>query len=168
MNSAIHTITFLLIISSACTAQSQLWSVRLSNGDTLSGCTLQTVDDSVLTLEHQATIKSIAVDSVDIIFRHERSQFLEGAGYGTLIGGGVGAIAGWALYRKPRGPFAIDFGPGFSAAAGATAGALGGFLIGGIVGASYARHEEYALSGLRHKRRVLILRMLLSEEKERP
>lgn len=60
-----------------------------------------------------------------------------GIAYGTLIGGGIGAMIGLITYKKPD-PDNIfgqlfDFGSGFSALVGGSLGAISGAIIGGII-----------------------------------
>lgn len=124
-------------------AQTKGWLIFTLQHDTLADCTLIAVNNSVVEIIHYDSIIRIPLDSLTVLFRRGESHFWTGAGFGALAGGVLGAIIGTASYQKPTGPFAIDFGPGMSAAGGAIIGAPVGFAIGGAIGASSGGDELY-------------------------
>ncbi len=158
----------IVVLPSVAVSQETVWRVGVLGRDTLSECILQALDDNLITFVSNGTVISLPIDSVDYVSRHKESHFWTGAGYGTLVGCTVGALAGYAAYHKPEptpGEFTFDFGPGFSALAGGMLGSIGGFVIGGAIGASAGGDEMYKLSGKPHQMKVMMIRTVMLQGK---
>jgi hypothetical protein len=154
----ILTIINICILSSALSARGNTWQLIRISGDTLRGCTLDSLPDIVLYVTSNGEAISLPIDSIALLSRVQ-GYFWIGAGVGLLVGATSGAIIGGASYKKPTGAFAIDLGPGLAEAGGAFLGATGGFLVGGIIGASLGHNETYELrteKTLRMKRWILL------------
>lgn len=140
------------------------WRVGISGGDTLTGCLLQAIDDSLLTLTRRGEVISLPVDSIDFVSRRTTSRFWTGAGYGSVVGAIVGYMLGVGSYKEPAYGQMRIIDAGTVGLAMGILGGVGGFAVGGIVGAAASLDEMYKLSGRTHNNKLVVLRMVLKEE----
>ncbi len=157
-----------VVLSVIMPAQENNWNVIKLSGDTLSNCSLQELNDSLLTIEpHNGMVSLLQVDSINCLFIHKESYPGTGAATGAITGVVLGAVIGSATYQKPKdsGWFGgMDFGGQTISAVGG--GLLGGFVgsvVGLIVGASIGGDESYDISELNHAQKVMIIRKLMSK-----
>jgi hypothetical protein len=149
-------------ISQALAQESTLRLISLS-GDTLNACRIDSLSDIVLFASCSGKAISIPIDSIAILERFKEGHFLKGAAIGTLVGGTVGAIIGYATYQKPEprpnGLFTIDLGPGPAALGGGLIGGVGGFVVGGIIGSS---SDHYKID-LRTQKTLRMKRLIIQQ-----
>lgn len=157
---------FVMMAVSEASAQEKTWNLIVAGSDTIYHCRLMHIGRNAVIFRH-GVLDSIAVDSIDAVFRSSEGNFWSGAGYGALAGGLAGAAVGALTYQQPPPPssegfgFSLDFGVGGAAAIGAIIGSAGGFVIGGLIGASEGGVEGYDLSSRPRAIRVAILRNLI-------
>lgn len=94
-------------------------------------------------------------------FAHERhTKAPEGAAYGFIPGGILGAAIGWVaalgMLATPAADPLIAAGPTFSALAGLGIGAVIGALLGALIGASQPEYEARRYQGRVRNRGVLL------------
>ncbi len=157
---ALIAVVAFFVSATACFAQSVGWTVIMSSMDTLASYEIGTIEGGNVNFVRGSSVVTIPVDSVKILVRHNEPHFWSSAGYGTLTGATVGAIAGLASYQKPTGSFAFDPGLGVTAFGSAILGGLAGFTIGGIVGAVSGSDDVYDLTQATTIERVQILQDL--------
>ena len=132
-------------------AQQKIWKLTFISHDTLTANRLDSLSDSTLFVVYNGKVVSFPIDSIGMLVGYKEGNFGEGAGFGFLIGMGVGAIIGVASYQPNT------FNPG--AYGGAILGSIGGIFIGGIITGTdtYETYDLRAHKDLKMKRRVLRL-----------
>lgn len=149
-----------LTYSTVSSAQTNAWTIITSARDTLRSCAIGRLEGDKVFLISGISVIQISVDSLSLLTRSKGSDLWSDAGYGTLVGSGVGALVGAASYHESAGSFAPDLGPGVAALGGAILGGVVGFTLGGIVGAASGGDEEYDLSQEPTAERIKILRYI--------
>lgn len=156
------------LLVSASSLFPQNWRLILTNGDTLSGVSLEKLAGDSILVSQDASINSIPIASLVEMRNFKKSQFLKGAGIGFLAGAAAGALIGWATYEEPQPSpesfILLDFGPGANALAGGVVGGLGGLLLGGAIGASAGKDDIYPLSTLQFPQRKEIIQLILARQ----
>ena len=155
---------FLAALPAISLAQAQEWSIIRLSGDTLAPCVLQSVHDSVLTIDSRGVLVSVPIDSVVGLFRHEPSHVLTGTVVGALGGVVIGALIGSATYEEPRSVFAIA-SPAMSTIGGGLLGLMGGSLVGAGIGAAVSADETYSLAGRSHNTKYMVFWKIIDEKK---
>ena len=164
-------ITMLFLTTNSLLAQENIWYLTLSNGDTISSISLQSLVGDSLVISHLGETNWIPVESIVEMRKVGKSKFRKGIGIGFVAGAAIGALIGLATYGKPSsdGSFfeegsTIDLGPGVNALAGGIIGGLAGFVVGGIIGSSYSGKDEiYDLSQKKHEQKLEMIRLLVSK-----
>lgn len=91
------------------------------------------------------SVKLLFLKDIQLIVKKRKSRFWRDAGLGSLIGGGAGALIGFASGDDP--PGVLSFTAEEKAKAGFIAGAVSSFLIGGIIGATRGKNIKIPISG---------------------
>jgi outer membrane lipoprotein SlyB len=160
-------ITLVVVALPSAHCQTEGWEVYLIGDESIKGCTLHSVNDSLLILRYGAETIAVPIDSISMLRSVHITSFWTGAGYGALAGVAVGAVIGYATYSEPEHQpgqwFTLNFGPGLNAAAGGVVGLLLGGVIGGSVAVSSSKPDEIPLTNRTHKQRVLILGSLVQK-----
>jgi hypothetical protein len=155
----------LLLSCPALSAQDSPWQVILNSSDTLTASRLDSLHENILSATCDDRALSIPVDSIAALVQYTKGHFWNGAGIGTLVGAGAGAVIGLVTYQKPepKGFITIDLGSGPAALGGALIGAVGGFAVGGIIGALSSGHEMYDLKGKKLRVKLYIIGQLIAK-----
>ncbi len=153
----------LLLLFGMAAGQEKPFSVITTAGDSLEACVVDSLTDSIVYLTCGSIRSSIPVDSIRNLVWHRESHFWAGAGIGAGAGAVVGFAAGYASYKKTKGPIEI-LSPTFTGLEGAIIiGVPAGFIVGGIIGAVSGSNDVYNLSQRSHKNKMMIIRLLLSQ-----
>jgi hypothetical protein len=135
-------------------SQYNAWIITIATGDTLSGCTLTSLDGDSLRVVWSGFPVSLPVESIRMLQYHRKSDFWEGALYGSA----AGAMAGTMIV-------ATSSGSTSSVSEVGAMGAVGGFVIGGLAAGYLSRDDRYDFSGLDAlERKSMIAPLLLRSE----
>ena len=151
---------FVPSIASRSSAKTKAWHMVFVRGDTLTECRLSAFNDTLLSFERNGVLASVAVDSLDKLFRRGEPTFWKSAGYGAVGGAAIGLLVGLLTGEKES--WSGRSAPGL---AGAAIGAAGGFVIGGIIGALIGGDEAYSFAGRPRQAKIMLLRQIMDEEK---
>ncbi len=141
---------FLLLFVETAFSQDNSWIITIATGDTLSGCSLVSLEGDSLRIGWSGFPVSLPVESLRKLQYHRKSEFWRGAFYGTA----VGAITGTLGSAKGTSSEPSD----------ATAGSLGavcGFVAGGLAAEYLSRDDKYDLTSDNVPERKDLLRTLL-------
>ena len=144
------------------------WDLAMASGDTLKGCQVVSVSDSLVAVTRGQSHSAIPVDSITSVFSHMEGHFWTGALIGTIVGAAAGGAIGSSTYKAPKaesnGFFAGSptggLGKGLAAAGGVFIGGVAGFVVGGLIGGNSHSDKEIDLSHRSHTARVMILMKL--------
>jgi outer membrane lipoprotein SlyB len=143
---------FLLLSVETGRSQDNSWIITIATGDTLSGCSLISLEGDSLRITWSGYPVSLPVESLRKLQYHRESEFWRGAFYGSVAGGIVGTTVG-----------ASGSGSESSAAAGGALGILTGFAAGGL-GADYlSRDDRYDLQKYDSAEKKNIIKTLLPQ-----
>jgi hypothetical protein len=144
-------------------AQERNWQVMLLSGDTLNACRIDSLTNNMLNVTCDSGPMSIPVDSIAALAVHKEGRFWKGAGWGSIIGGFVGAGIAASSYH-PTQTSMFDFGGLDAGLEGCAYGAVCGLLIGGIISDSITSdHRVFDLRGKRTTTRLHILTYLVAQ-----
>ena len=129
-------------------SQYNTWIITIATGDTLSGCTLTSLDGDSLRVVWSGFPVSLPVESIRMLQYHRKSDFWEGALYGSA----AGAMAGTMSVATSS----------VSTSSVSEVGAVGGFILGGLAAGYLSRDDHYDFSGLDAVERKSIIAPLLS------
>ena len=119
--------------------------------------------DSVLLGNVQSLLESkptyISINEIKSIRIKKKSGFLKGFGYGLLIGGGTGAIIGFASGDDPPGLFSMSAED--KAGIGAISLGLLGGIIGSVAGLLEGKDQRFDLSQKSYYEKINIVKRLL-------
>ena len=142
---------FLLLNVKPGQSQVNAWIITIATGDTLSGCTLTSLDGDSLRVMWSGFPLSLPIESIRKLQYHRKSDFWEG----TLYGSAAGAIAGTVgVASSSRSTSSVS-------EVGAM-GMVGGFIVGGLAAGYLSRDDHYDFSGSNLAERKNILTTLLS------
>jgi len=155
----------IFLSASSLLAQDNIWNLTLTNGETITGVTLQPLGTDSLVISNMQLTKLISVDSIFELRKVKKSNLWKGAGIGFLAGAVVGALLGLMSYQNPdpKGALAL-FGPGESAFIGALFCAPIGFVTGAIIGNISGKDKIYNLSEMSHDQKLETIQMLLAKQ----
>ena len=107
--------------------------IQKKDGQQVSGELIVVKQNSLLLKDSESGVDvSVDIGDIRVITIMKKSKILQGAGYGLLIGGGIGVIIGLAVLDQPGENFTAE---GWALIGGSFGGGAG-LLIGGIVGAA--------------------------------
>jgi len=136
----------LLLPCFAATSQSQdhAWIITIATGDTLSQCSLLSLDGDSLRVSWSGFPVSLPVESLRELRYHRPSEFWRGAFYGSA----AGALAG---------TFVSASGQESPAPTSGILGTLCGFVAGGFAADYFSRDDRYdiATSNIPEKKAIL-------------
>ena len=125
---------FLLVSVETSLSQDNSWIITIATGDTLSGCSLISLDGDSLRVGWSGFPISLPVESVRQLQYHRKSEFWRGAFFGSA----AGAIAG--TFGSAAGT-----GSESSAITASALGVVGGFVVGGFAADYLSRDDRYDL-----------------------
>ena len=148
-------------------AQKAEWTIVRFAGDTLSECSLQRLDDSLLTVVYKNSTVSIPVDIINVLSRHKESGFWTGAEYGGAIGFATGSAVGVVDYhdQDPTLLTVLNYiEPGLK---GAVIGGAAVVAIGGIIGLSFGGDDIHQLYRMTRAQKLAVIRSIIVNEARR-
>jgi len=147
---------FLLLSVETGLSQDNSWIITIATGDTLSGCSLISLEGDSLRIAWSGYPVSLPVESLRKLQYHRESEFWRGAFYGSVAGAIVGTVGGAAGASSES-----------SAAAGGALGALTGFVVGGLTAEYISRDDRYDLQKYDLPEKKNIIRTLLPQSELR-
>ena len=142
---------FLLLSVTISQTQGKPWIVTIATGDTLSGCSLTSLDGDSLRIEWSGFPVSLPVESVQKLQYHRTSEFWRGAFYGSSAGAVVMTLIA-----------ASGTGSKISVTAESALGIVGGFVVGGFAADYFSRDDRYDLQKCDVPEKKSIIRTLLT------
>ena len=143
---------FLLLPVEKGLSQNNSWIITIATGDTLSGCSLISLEGDSLQITWSGFPVSLPVESLRKLQYHRSSEFLRGAFYGSAAGAIVGTLVGVS-----------GAGSKSSATAEGALGAVSGFVAGGLAAEYLSRDDRYDLLNYNVPEKKNIIRMLLPQ-----
>jgi hypothetical protein len=143
---------FLLLSVTTVFSQDKSWIITIATGDTLSGCSLTSLDGDSLRIEWSGFPVSLPMESLQKLQYHRKSEFWRGAFYGSAGGAIVLTLAGVS-----------GTGSTSSVIAGSALGIVGGFVLGGLTADYLSRDDRYDLQKLEVSEKKSIIRTLLTQ-----
>ena len=145
------TVFFLLLSLETGLSQDNSWIITIATGDTLSGCSLISLEGDSLQIAWSGFPVSLPVESLRKLQYHRSSEFWRGAFYGSAAGAIVGTLVS-----------AAGTGSESSATMGGALGAVSGFAAGGLAAEYLSRDDRYDLLKYDVPEKKNIIRILLS------
>jgi hypothetical protein len=147
---------FLLLSVTTVFSQDKSWIITIATGDTLSGCSLNSLEGDSLRIEWSGFPVSLPVESLQKLQYHRKSEFWRGAFYGSAAGAIVLTLVG-----------ASGSGSTSSVTAGSALGIVGGFVLGGFTADYLSRDDRYDLQKFEVSEKKSIIKTLLRQSEVR-
>jgi hypothetical protein len=145
---------FLLLFIETGLSQDNSWIITIATGDTLSGCSLISLEGDSLRITWSGFPVSLPVESLQKLQYHRNSEFFRGAFYGSAAGALVGSLVS-----------ASGGGSESSSTAVSALGAVVGLAVGGLTTEYLSRDDRYDLEryNLSEKKSIIMTLLPLSE-----
>ena len=147
---------FLLLSVETGLSQNNSWIITIATGDTLSGCSLISLDGDSLRITWSGFPVFLPVESLRKLQYHRSSEFLRGAFYGSAAGAIIGTLVS-----------AAGTGSESSVTTGGALGAFSGFAVGGLAAEYFSRDDRYDLQKYDVPEKKNIIGTLLSHSELR-
>lgn len=141
---------FFLLSVETVLSQDNSWIITVATGDTLSGCSLVSLEGDSLQIGWSGFPVSLPVESLRKLQYHRRSEFWRGSFYGCAAGAIAGTLGS-----------AAETGSESSTATAGALGAVSGFMVGGLAAEYLSRDDQYDLLRYDLPEKKAILRRLL-------
>ena len=153
-------IAFLIVFPCYLNAKEQKGAeliIQIIGGQQAKGELIAIKRDALLLLNPEGSDVAVDIDDISSINIVKKSEVLKGAGYGGLIGAGVGALTG-VLFKNQL----LEHDTGYETAV-IFIGGLGagiGLLIGGVMGSEAGKDETFVITGMTETDKREIMEML--------
>jgi hypothetical protein len=147
---------FLLLSATTVFSQDKSWIITIATEDTLSECSLISLEGDSLRIEWSGFPVSLPVESLLKLQYHRRSEFWRGA----LLGSAAGPIVLTLVD-------ASSTASSSSVTAESALGVVGGFVLGGLTAEYLSRDDRYDLQKFDPSEKKSIIRTLLAQSEIR-